>query len=83
MPLYGWSGPGKMREMDLARTKAPEIVMPTTVSLVKEPVKVFKCTECGKKFKKAMIVARHFNSAHSELKEDKDSWRLYVEEVKG
>ena len=55
MPLYGWSGPGKMREMDLARTKAPEIVMPTTVSLVKEPVKVFKCTECGKKFKKGVF----------------------------
>jgi hypothetical protein len=72
-----------MREMDLARTRTPEISMPTTVGLVAEAVKLFKCKECDRKFKKAMIAARHFNSAHVELKEEKDSWRLHIEEVEG
>ena len=82
MPLYGWSGPGKIREMDLSRAVTPELLEPSAPTLVAPAtVQLFKCTVCSRKFKKAMIVARHFNSAHEDLKEEKDSWRLHVEEV--
>jgi uncharacterized C2H2 Zn-finger protein len=71
-----------MRELDLARTVAPEISVPAATAVVaSESQKLFICKQCDRRFKKAMIAARHFNSAHMELKAEKDSWRLHVEEV--
>ena len=85
MPLYLWKGPGEMEEVDLARARVPDLVSPTspTDSPEVNPVeRTFHCTVdgCSKHFKKAMIMARHFNSAHSGLKENKDTWREYVDE---
>lgn len=83
-PLYGWQ-PGGMRELDLARTKTPEVSEPTSVDAAggSGKAKLFKCgvDECGAKFKKAMILARHFNTNHEVLKVDKDSWRQYLQEI--
>lgn len=84
-PLLHWKGPGKMERQDLARTKRPEIKAPQrpAVDTGEEPERRFVCTVdgCGKKFKKAMIMARHFNSTHEAEYEDKDSWREHHKEV--
>lgn len=85
MPHYGWAGPGELRQLDLPRAKTPEVERPQSPSdpIEGEKTKLHVCTVdgCGKKFKKAMLVARHFNSSHGELREDKDTWREWREEV--
>tara|TARA_R110002020_G_scaffold121916_1_gene276990 strand:+ start:1721 stop:1972 length:252 start_codon:yes stop_codon:yes gene_type:complete len=81
MPIYGWAGPGKLRPMTFESTKTPEVSEPIAPSKDDSKVVIFECTVCDKRFKKAMIAARHFNSAHSEMKVDKDSWRGYVKET--
>jgi uncharacterized C2H2 Zn-finger protein len=81
MPTYGWAGPGKMREMEHQRTIKPSLVEPVNVQKAKENLTIFKCDLCDRKFKKAMMAARHFNSAHDDKKVDKDSWREYVKEA--
>ncbi len=84
-PLYLWKEPGKLEEASLARVTPPILVAPGSPddSPVVNPQKIalHQCTICHKKFKKPMIIARHFNSAHSDLKEDSDTWREYSEEV--
>lgn len=84
-PLYGWEGPGKTREMDLPRATTPDLEAPTSPDggVASPSVQLFRCTvpECGRKFKKAMIVARHFSASHSDLGEDGKTWREFVEEV--
>jgi len=67
----------------MTRARAPEITAPTAAKAADDPTDhaVFQCMVCERKFKKAMIAARHFNSAHHDLKDEKDSWRLHVEEV--
>lgn len=85
MPVYGWSGPGEMREITLDRAKPPEVTEPTSSTLPGGPerTRFYKCgvPNCGQKFKKAMILARHFNTNHEDLFEDKDSWRAHSVEV--
>lgn len=85
MPHYGWVGPGKTRELELSRAQAPTVAEPTDVAVQAPKKSLHRCTVegCGKKFKKRMIVARHFNANHEDLREDKDSWREFVEEVGG
>lgn len=82
MSLHGWVGPGKLRELGLDRAAPPEVVEPVSV-VEAEETKIYICAvgDCGRKFKHPMMIARHFNSSHDELKEDKDSWREYVEET--
>jgi uncharacterized C2H2 Zn-finger protein len=58
---------------------APKIEEPAEPAAM--PDTFFECSVCDKRFKKAMIAARHFNSAHSEMKVDKDTWRDYVKET--
>jgi len=83
-PLYGWSGPGEIREISLQRTRRPEITRPNQVEsdVDQATEKRITCTVdgCGRIFKKNMIMARHFNSAHEDLREDKDSWRQWSKE---
>lgn len=84
MTLYGWSGPGKLREMGLDRAVTPEITEPSDPGVSEaELMKFYQCTvdKCGKRFKVAMLIARHFNSSHEGLKKDKDSWREFNEEI--
>lgn len=82
MPLYGWAGPGNMRELTLDRAQPPTFTVPTGPDAApSSSVKLFICQECQRKFKKAMIAARHFNYAHEALKLDSDSWRTHVQEV--
>ena len=84
MPLYGWSGPGQMREMELVRTKPPKLSEPQPSQTDFQDSQFFLCgvPECGKKFRKAMIMARHFNTSHSSLFENSETWRKYVSEVR-
>ncbi len=79
MPVYGWAGPGETRRLDLDRATTPEVTEPTEVA--KTVTKLQQCVLCNKKFKKAMIMARHFNKSHEDLREDKDSWREYTKEI--
>ena len=85
MPHYGWQGPGETRELTLTRVKAPTITEPASSRAegTEEKTRFFRCTApgCGRKFKKAMILARHFNTTHDDLMADKDSWRTYSEVV--
>lgn len=85
MPNYAWSGPGQLRELSLDRSEAPEITEPLSPRVIgiEQTERLHKClvSGCGRKFRKAMIAARHFNASHSDLREDKGSWREYVEEV--
>lgn len=88
MPHYLWKGPGNIEETELARARPVRVDHPIKPELEgpaasEEGTRLFECTVegCGKKFKKAMLVARHFNGSHDELREDKDSWREFSEEV--
>lgn len=81
MAHYGWAGPGKMQELEFDRVKPPELVEPTSVAMPGEATEtVWCCTLCDKKFRKSMILARHFNTNHTDHKTDKDSWREYAKE---
>jgi hypothetical protein len=86
MPIYLWKGPGEMEETELARSHAPELTRPISIDAPTgdAPVKAqrVECLVkgCGKRFKKPAIMARHFNSSHSELFVDKNSWRAYANE---
>lgn len=84
-PLYDWIGPGETKQRDLARTTTPQVTKPASptpaLPQASQPRWVCAVEGCGRKFKKAMIAARHFNSAHETLKQDKDSWREWVEQV--
>ena len=81
MALYGWSGPGKLRELGYNRASAPEAVEPEVTK--SDQMKVHICTvnECNRRFKHPMMIARHFNANHDDLKEDKDSWRDHCTEI--
>jgi hypothetical protein len=79
MPIYGWAGPGETRRLDLDRATTPEVTEPTAPAPQRDPL--HECQLCMKKFKKAMIMARHFNKTHEDLREDKDSWREYTKEI--
>lgn len=83
MANHKWMGPGRVEEIGLARVDAPEISEPSSARNSDDTKRRHKCLvpDCGRKFTKAMIAARHFNSSHTGLREDKDSWRNYVEEV--
>ena len=76
-----------MREITHDRVKAPSLSEPTGPEAdgpVEGAARLFECTivKCrGRRFKKAMIAARHFNTTHSDLAADKDSWREHVKEV--
>mgnify|MGYP006294727151 CR=1 FL=1 len=84
---YGHSGPGQLRSLS-ENPEDLEPAEPTSPDLStggQDPL--YQCTapedgeECGRQFKKKMLVARHFNATHGALKEDADSWRDYYEEV--
>ncbi len=79
MVLLGWQGPGQVREMGLERAHAPELTAPAQTP-TKEPMKLFGCKVCERKFRKAMIMARHFNTSHADLKKDAETWREFVQE---
>lgn len=86
MGHYHWAGPGQMEEVGLTRAVVPEITEPASpdaIGEVVEKMKLHVCTVegCGKRFKRPMIIARHFNSNHEDLREDKDSWRKHSREV--
>lgn len=84
MVLLGWAGPGNMRVLSQTRAEAPtiqDITAPVTDEVVATKLHVCTVVGCGKKFKLAMIVARHFNANHGDLRKDKDSWREFTEEV--
>ena len=81
-PLYGWTGPGKTRELTLDRSHAPDIASPSGATVVAPmTTKLIECTVCDRRFKQAMIAARHFSTSHSSLKTEKDSWREHTKEV--
>lgn len=82
MPHLLWKGPGDLQEAGLDRATKPKITEPSSPNDSPDETKLqkfFYCTvqDCNKKFTKAMLVARHFNSTHSDLREDKDSWREF------
>lgn len=79
MPIYGWEGPGQTRRLDQDRATTPTVTEPTAPTAPVE--RLHKCTVCNRKFKKAMIAARHFNKSHEELRTDKESWREHVVET--
>lgn len=87
MPNYGWKGPGQTRELSHERASVPEVQAPAGPEVEGAPdderQRLLRCTvpECGRKFRKAMILANHFNASHSDIKEDSDTWREYREEV--
>lgn len=85
MTLYGWQGPGQLRELSLDRAEVPKIVEPSSpvTDTVVRVVPIHICTvpECGKRFKLRAIMARHFNANHEALRKDKDTWRDFTEEV--
>ena len=81
MALYLWQEPGKMIEASHFRGSVPEITEPAGVDSDSELVKFHKCTVCNKLFKAPMIVARHFNTNHDDMRKDKDSWRAHSEEI--
>lgn len=85
MAEYLWKGPGEIEQKTLTRASTPDIQQPISPepSLPKKKERRIRCTVdgCGRKFKKAMILARHFNSAHEDLREDKDTWRSFSEEI--
>ena len=84
MGLYHWNGPGKIEQIDLPRAIPPVVVAPTGPDIpgaVDEKIKLFICTVCDRKFRKAMIVARHFNSSHSDMKKDAETWRGHMKDV--
>lgn len=83
-PLYAWDGPGQTRELSLSRAEPPKITRPASPTEGSADIDMlWECTvdDCGKRFKKAMIGARHFNSSHSDLKIEKESWRKWVKRV--
>lgn len=85
MAHYHWRGAGQTEEVSQSRSKAPEITELTNPSppVEQELTRLYVCgvEGCEKKFKKPMIIARHFNSNHADLREDKDTWRDYYEEI--
>lgn len=84
MAEFSWKGPGKMEEKTLDRARAPELSAPSSPSVVDpNKTKLYACgvPGCVAKFKKPMILARHFNTNHEDLKTDKDSWREFLQEV--
>lgn len=72
-----------MRQLDLPRATAPKITEPAgpDVAGPAEKTRLHKCKVCDVKYKLAAIAARHFNSSHSDLKKDAETWRQYIEEV--
>lgn len=59
-----------------------EIPVPVGVDLSDAPkVLVCKVDDCGAMFRKANMASMHFGKKHADLKEDKDSWREYSEEM--
>lgn len=82
MARWRWKGPGNMKRVGIERASKPEVTEPSDVGQASSTSFV-KCTveDCGRKFKKNMIMARHFNSSHEDLREDKDSWREWAQEV--
>lgn len=91
-PRYHWLGPGEMKRVDLDRAQAPEITEPSQPDPADVPQSdkvLFQCIVpgpdglCGRKFPNRAIMARHFNASHTDLREDSDSWREFVEEVTG
>lgn len=86
MPHFGWAGPGELRRIDADRVNPPEVTTPQGVAVEgtgDEPERWHQCVApgCGRKFRKRMILARHFNATHEDLREDGDSWREYAREV--
>ncbi len=85
MAEYGWVGPGKMRSLDHTRAEAPIIAVPVELSEdgpdAQTQLYVCSIDGCGKRYKLAMLIARHFNANHAALRKDKDTWREYYEEV--
>jgi len=72
-----------MRRLD-AEVKKIEVDSEPEVSLPgSSTMELHRCTapDCGKDFKLAALLARHFRSTHNDLNEDKDSWRDYHEKV--
>lgn len=85
MSHYGWAGPGELRPLTLDRANAPEVEEPESPDMPAgehEKTLLHVCTveDCGRRFKKRMILARHFNASHEDLREDSDTWREYADE---
>lgn len=80
---YGWSKERGAYKMGSEVTSEKEVSTPESATAAGGGTSVVKCTveDCGRKFKLAAHIARHFNADHADLKEDKDSWREYVERV--
>lgn len=73
-----------MRELTHERAAPPQITEPSAPSVgVPTRTELFECTApgCGQRFRKVMILARHFNTNHENLRADKDTWRQYSKEV--
>ncbi len=84
MTLLLWKAPGHLETASHERASAPKVTEPTSPDSDSTNGKVqvlHICTVdgCGKRFKLPMIVARHFNANHEDIREDKDSWRRYHE----
>jgi hypothetical protein len=81
--LYLWKGPGRMEEAELNRSQPPKLTTPAGVTQAPhEESWVCVVEGCKKRFRKAMLAAKHFNQTHTDLFEDKESWRTYVEAYK-
>lgn len=89
MPHYEHKGPGQMVHKEV-QPEDQEVSEPQGADLAGAEGTFFLCTapsveddeeSCNRLFKKKMLMARHFNSTHEALKEDKDSWRDYCEEA--
>lgn len=83
-PRYGWAGPGELRRMDEPEYEEKEVSEPDSPNAAGDAAEIrYECQveDCGRRFKVPMLIARHFNASHDELREDEDSWREYAEEV--
>lgn len=81
MADWAWDGPGKLRELSHTRASAPEAVEPEVTQ--SDQTKIYVCTveDCNRRFKHPMMIARHFNANHDDIKEDKESWREHNKEI--
>lgn len=93
MPHYHWKksphGTTRLERVDATVTKEQEMPTPSGTDLPtgdEGGIVVHRCEACidegeQRDFKMPAQLARHFNSSHEELVDDKDSWRDYQKEV--
>lgn len=86
MALYHFKREGERTWLEPVETvydgRPKEIPIPGGVDLSNAPkVLVCKVEDCGAMFRKPNMAAMHFGKKHMDLKEDKDSWREYSEEM--